>query len=117
MSHHSNSNAHIKQVLTDVLNLATSYIYSASREINKLNITDSNIGDRKPEELRKLDHLVNIMNIINDVIHPAHELASELLPHTKELIDMCKVNQIKMRDAKRVDSNCSCYSCKIEKPL
>ena len=117
MSHHKHDNAHIKQVLTDVIAISMSHIQDLALKLKKLNITEENLASKSEEEKNRSIVLNNILTIINDAIHPAHDLAKELFPGASQFIDLCKDNHKLAIERKLIASTCSCYTCKIEKPV
>lgn len=117
MSHHSNSNAHIKQVLSDVISISMSHIQDLALKLKELNITDSNLAEKTEEEKNRSIVLNNILTIINDAIHPAHNLAKEFYPGAEKFIDLCKENHRLAIERKLISSTCGCYTCKTDKPV
>lgn len=117
MSHHSNDNAHIKQILMDVISLSMSHIHSLSAELKKLDINDANFAEKSPDERRRSMILNNMLTTINDSIHPAHDLALEFFPQAKEFIEACKKNQEMAIQSKLLPNKCICYTCKIKNPV
>lgn len=117
MSHHSHDNAHIKQVLMDVISISMSHIQDLALALKKLNITDSNMHEKSEADKAKSANLNFLLHMLNDAIHPAHKLSLEFYPQAQEFIDMCKENHKLAIERKLISSMCHCYSCKIEKPI
>lgn len=112
-----NDKAHIKQVLADVISIAMSHIQDIALKLKDLDINESNIKDKSPEIVQKSVLLNNILTIINDAIHPAHDISKELYPGAVDFIDMCIVNHKLAIERKLISAKCGCYKCKIENPV
>lgn len=112
-----NDNAHIKQVLSDVISVSMSHIQDIALRLKKLDINESNIKEKSSEIVQQSVLLNNILTIVNDAIHPAHELAKEIYPGAKEFIEMCQQNHKLAIERKLISDKCGCYSCKIESPV
>lgn len=117
MSHHMHDNAHIKQVLSDVIALSMSHIQDLALKLKELNITEENLATRSLADQEKSKTMNYLLHIINDAIHPAHNLAKEFFPGAADFIEMCKVNHKLAIERKLIASTCGCYSCKMKKPI
>lgn len=117
MSHHDHDNAHIKQVFKDVIMLGMSHMQNLGKEIQKLNPTDENMQKADDAYKRKVMQLNNLLNVINDIMHPAFHLVPTLFPGSEEVIELCKKNFKIAVDSGIFPAQCPCYMCKIEKPI
>lgn len=117
MSHHTNSDSRMKQIISDVLSIGLSHIQDIAMKLKDLNVSEDNIKDKSPEEVQRSVLLNNILTILNDALHPAHELAKELYPNAKEFIEMCQENHKKAIERKLLASTCHCYTCNTKNPV
>lgn len=116
MSHHSNDNAHIKQILMDVMSISMSHIQDIALKLKELNITEENLHEKNDQDKHKSIVLNNILNILNDAIHPTHHLVKEFFPGAEKFAELCAQNHKIAIERKLISSTCHCYMCKIEKP-
>ncbi len=117
MSLHSHDNAHIKQVLSDVISISMSHIQDIALKLKDLNITEENLKDQPEDKKQRSIVLNNILTLINDAIHPAHNLAKELYPDATQFIELCQQNHKLAIERKLISSICHCYSCKVATPV
>ena len=117
MPHHKHNNAHYKQVLADVISISMSHIQDLALRLKELDINESNIKEKSPEIVQKSVLLNNILTIVNDAIHPAHDIAKDIYPGAAAFIDMCKENHKLAIERKLISDKCNCYMHKIEKPV
>jgi hypothetical protein len=117
MSHHSHDNAHIKQVFKDVLMLAMSHMQNLGKEIQKLNPTEEVLQKADVDYKRKIMQLNNLLNVINDIVHPAFHLIPDLFPGSQDMVELCKKNFKIAIDSGVFPAQCPCYMCKIEKTI
>lgn len=115
--HHKHDNAHVKQVLSDVISIAMSHIQDIALRLKELDITEANIKEKSPEIVQKSVLLNNILTILNDAIHPAHTIAKDIYPGASAFIDMCIENHRIAIERKLISDKCNCYMHKIEKPV
>lgn len=114
MSHHSNSNSHMKQIVADVLSIGLSHIQDIAVKLKELDINADNMKDKSPELIQRSVLLNNILTILNDALHPAYPLAKEIYPNSHEFIDMCMENHKRAIERKLLAPNCHCYTCNIK---
>lgn len=117
MSYHNHDNAHIKQVLQDVLMIAMTHMQGLGKEIQTLNPTQEKIQSGTEEYKRKVAYLNNLLTVINDIIHPALHVVPDFFPGTENIVELCKKNFKIAVDSKILPAKCPCYMCKIEKPV
>jgi uncharacterized protein YyaL (SSP411 family) len=111
--HKTESNSHMKMVVSDILSIAFQHMAAMSEEIKALNITSENIKEKTREQVIVWQTMSNMLTIINDVIHPAHDIACSLFDKDiKEFVDFCIKNQQLAIDRKLISAKCKCYSCK-----
>lgn len=114
--HKINSVTHLKGILKEVLLMAFQHMQSLVKEINELNVTEENRLEKKKEDIIASNTLNQLLTILNDVIHPAHDVASSLFDdaYTLGLIKMCIANQDAALKAKFITGVCKCQSCKMK---
>lgn len=124
MSHHKESRSHHSQLLQDIIFIAMSHIGAMCKEINNLQEQVKKLESSDVDYLTKVNKLSQsmidlnvILTMCNDVIHPAHDLALEWFPESKEFIETCKKNHIEAIERKLLSSKCFCYTCKVRKPV
>ena len=117
MSLKSNNNDDMKQVVSDIVSITMSHIQDIAIKLKDMNITEENLKDKSPETIQKSVTLNNILTIINDCIHPAHELSKELYPDALEFINICIDNHKRAIEKKLISPICNCYCCKMKKPV
>lgn len=116
--HKTNSATHLKMILSDVVKVAFEHMRVLAFELKKLDINDSNIKSKTPQELLAAETMSNVLTIINDVIHPAHNICNQLFDSDiKEFVEYCIKNQAKAIEKKMINPKCSCYSCKLKGKL
>lgn len=116
MSHHDNK-SYYKQILSDVLSLSFLHIDSLMQKIKKLDITDENFEGKDQQTKDVYQEITRSLTILNDAIHPAHDIACEIFPKAKEFIEFCKKNQLMAIERKVLPAKCNCYTCKTTTPL
>ncbi len=114
--HKTNSSTHLKMILKDVVSTAFQHMAALAEQLKEMNITEENIKDKTKEEIMVAQTMGNILTIINDVIHPAHDIAVSLFEDKDitEFVDYCINNQKRAIDKKLISSVCRCYSCKLK---
>lgn len=116
--HKTNSATHLKMILSDVVKVAFEHMRVLAVELKKLDINASNIKDKKPEEIIAAETMSNVLTIINDVIHPAHDICNQLFEDDiHEFVGYCIKNQALAIEKKMINPKCSCYSCKLKGKL
>ena len=116
--HKTNSATHLKMILSDVVSIAFQHMAAMARELEALKITEENIKDKTAAEIATMQTMSNMLTIINDVIHPAHEIAPQLFDKdVKEFVDYCVKNQALAIEKKLITDTCKCYSCKQKQPI
>ncbi len=113
--HKTNSATHLKMILSDVVSIAFQHMAAMAEEIKKIDISEENIKDKSKAEIATAQTMSNMLTIINDVIHPAHDIATQLFDKdVKEFVDYCIKNQQLAIDKKLISPTCKCYSCKLK---
>ena len=116
--HKTNSVTHLKMVVSDMLSISFQHMAAMAHELKALDITDANIKDKTPAQIATAQTMSNMLTIINDVIHPAHDIAAQLFDKdVKEFVDYCIKNQALAIEKKLITPTCKCYSCKSKQPL
>ena len=116
--HKTNSATHLKMIVSDMLSLSFQHMAAMAHELKALDITDANIKDKTPAQIATAQTMSNMLTIINDVIHPAHDIAVQLFDKdVSEFVAFCIKNQALAIEKKLIASSCSCNSCKMKQPL
>lgn len=111
--HKKNSTTHLKIILSDVMKIAFDHMRSLGLQLKELDIQESNVKSKSQDEIRAAETMSHMLTIINDIIHPAHDIAQDLFDKDiHEFVDFCKINQAKAIEKKLILDQCSCYSCK-----
>ena len=101
--------ADYKRILTEVTEYAYNYMVHIHKEIQEVR----KIEDKDDQVLRNLDALVHTFDLVNDLIHPAHDVSRKLLEVHPSFIDYVKkmhVEQVR----KHNPEPCWCSSCREE---
>lgn len=109
--HKKNSRAYLEKTLVDLLTIAYEHMGSLAEASNKLNITDSS-SEHDQNRAQLFSHT---LTIINDIVHPAHQLSLEMFPDAKPFIDYCIRMQEQAIEKKLIAPNCGCYECGLKK--
>lgn len=113
--HKKNSRSHLEMILSDIISIAFQHMAAMADELKQLDITEANIKDKTPAQIATAQTMSNMLTIINDVIHPAHDMAPTLFDKdVKEFVDYCIKNQQLAIEKKLIADTCRCYSCKIK---
>lgn len=113
--HKKNSSTHLKMILSDVLKIAFDHMRALGLQLKDLKIDEGDIKSKTAEEIRAAETMSHMLTIINDIIHPAHEICYEMFDkNMTEFIDFCKSNQAKAIEKKLISEKCSCYSCSMK---
>ena len=116
--HKTNSATHLKMILSDVVSTAFQHMAAMAQELKALDITEENAKDKTREQLAIAQTMSNMLTIINDVIHPAHDIAPQLFDRdVKEFVEYCIKNQKLAIEKKLILASCKCYSCKLKEPI
>lgn len=116
--HKSNSATHLKMILSDVVSIAFQHMAAMAQEIESLKMTPDSMKEMTKEQLAIAHTMSNMLTIINDVIHPAHDIATQLFDKdVKEFVDYCIKNQSLAIEKKLISPTCKCYSCKSKEPI
>lgn len=111
--HKLNSASQLKTILSDVVSIAFQHMGALASELKELDINNENIKSKTQEQVAIHQTISNILTIINDVIHPAHEIAPELFEKdVTEFVNFCIKNQKLAVEKKLISHTCKCYSCK-----
>lgn len=113
--HKANSGTHLKMITADILSIAFQHMAAMAEELKQLDITEANIKDKTPAQIATAKTMSGMLTIINDVIHPAHDIATSLFDKdVKEFVDYCINNQRLAIENKLISAVCKCYSCKMK---
>lgn len=96
-----------KRVLCEITEYAYNYLVHIHKDIEKL----KKIENKSEQDLADLDALVHTFDLINDVIHPAHDISRSILkihPSFVSYIQEMHIAQVK----KHNPEPCWCSSCK-----
>lgn len=112
--HKINSTTHLNIMLKDIVSTAFQHMGALAQELKNIDINESNLKDKTPEEIKSAETISHIITIINDVIHPAHDVAVQLFDNidVKEFVTYCKTNQALAIKKKLISSKCNCNTCK-----
>lgn len=109
--HKKESAAHLRIVISDIITIALEHMHILATELKKLTITDSS----SEQEKHKAEILSNMLTLMNDIIHPAHNIAVTIFPDAKDFIEYCKRNQKLAIEKKMIAPGCKCYECQVDK--
>lgn len=114
--HKTNSATHLKMILKDVVSTGFQHMAALAEQLKEMNITEENIKDKTKEEIMVAQTMGNILTIINDVLHPAHDVAVSLFEDKDitEFVNYCIANQQRAIEKKLISPICKCYSCKLK---
>ena len=113
--HKTNSTTHLKLILADVVSISFQHMRALATELKALDITPDNVKDKKPEEIMAANTMSHILTILNDVIHPAHDICDQLFDKdVQDFVAYCIKNQQIAIEKKMINSKCACYSCKLK---
>ncbi len=116
--HKTNSATHLKMILADVVSTAFQHMAAMAKELKDLDISEDNLKDKTREQIATAQVMSNMLTIINDVIHPAHDVAVSLFDEDfKEFVDYCVKNQAIAIEKKLITNTCKCYSCKQKQSI
>lgn len=116
--HKTNSATHLKMVVSDMLSLSFQHMAALAQELKALDINEDNMKDKTRAEIATAQTMSNMLTIINDVIHPAHDIAVQLFDKdVSEFVDYCVKNQALAIEKKMISASCNCYSCKQKQPI
>lgn len=106
----------VRQVLFEVLRNAYLHLEEITKEISKLNLKrKEDIEKLSPEDHEKFQSLTLIYTIMNDIIHPAHDVSLELFQGegVKAMLEFCR-NAQRAAFKEKIVEVCVCMSCKRE---
>lgn len=110
--HKKNSTTHLKMILVDVLKIAFDHMRGLGIQLKDMGLDDANIKSKTPDEIRSAETMSHMLTIINDIIHPAHDICQDLFDkNMKDFVEFCKTNQAKAIEKKLLSAQCACYSC------
>lgn len=112
--HKKNSVSHMRTILSDVVTIGFEHMQSLALEIKKLDITPENYLTKSDHDTNRYQMISNILTIMNDMLHPAHNICLDMFPDAKEFIEFCKQNHKIAVQKKLISPNCNCYECTIE---
>lgn len=111
--HKLHDKAALKIILSDVINIAMQHMTALAIELKNLDITPDNMKSKSTQELMAAETMSNILTIINDVIHPAHDIMTQLFDkNVEDFVTKCKTNQKLAIDKKMINPKCECYACR-----
>lgn len=116
--HKTNSATHLKMIVSDMLSLSFQHMAAMANELKELDITEENMKDKSPAQIATAQTMSNMLTIINDVIHPAHDIAVQLFDKdVSQFVDYCIKNQALAIEKKLISDKCNCYSCKLKSKI
>lgn len=99
----------VRQVLTQIVATALNHIICLNNEMAKMNIKDPK--EAPVEDRNRLAAMTHTIILINDLIHPAHKIAKDLLNKCEDpIVDLCIKIQADSIKNKLIDA-CLCDSC------
>ena len=107
-----------REILKNVLNLGYSYIDSFGKELAKLQLTPEEIKANDPTNTRlhQASTIVSTMTLINDILHPGHQISLSLMDQ-KSIPFITQV--IKQHETARerglVSKGCPCDNCMLKR--
>ncbi len=103
----------IKRTLEEVILNGLSHIRCLNNELTKLGIQDP--AQASEDDRARLAALTYTVVLLNDLLHPAHKVAYEILNKCeKPMLDYC-VNLQKESVKNKMVDKCMCTSCLEEK--
>ncbi len=114
--HKEHSSTHLKRILKDIVSIAFQHMGALASELKNLDINESNLKDKRQGDLQAAETMSHLITIINDVIHPAHDMSIKLFDtvDVKEFVEYCQKNQALAIEKKLISSVCKCYSCSLK---
>jgi hypothetical protein len=116
--HKVNSSTHLKRILRDTLSNCFQHMSALATELKHMEITEESSKTKSKEELQIIETMSHILTILNDVIHPAHDVAVSIFKDedkdVTEFIEYCKKNQQLAIEKKLISHICNCYSCSLK---
>lgn len=116
--HKTNSSTHLKRILRDLLSNCFQHMSALATELKNMEITEESSKTKSKEELQVIETMSHILTILNDVIHPAHDVAVSIFKEedkdVTEFIEYCKKNQQLAIQKKLISHICNCYSCGLK---
>lgn len=100
-----------RRILTDVVTNGYYHIQAINNEIQAMKIADPKDASQSDQD--KLRALTLTMTLINDLIHPAHEISRKIVDDKQDLINYC-VNLQKIAFTNKLIDPCFCSVCKDE---
>jgi flagellar biosynthesis component FlhA len=85
-------------------------------ELKQMDINEETAKTKTKEEFQVIETMSHILTILNDVIHPAHDIAVSLFEDkdVNEFVEYCIKNQKLAIDKKLISHICNCYSCGLK---
>lgn len=109
------TNAELREILKNIMNIGYSSISAFSKELMALNLTQEEMKENKADNKRLQDAnlIISVMTIISDIIHPGFNISKQLLPPTAEPFIL---NVIKQHEAAKKNGVAAkgCACCKPE---
>ena len=96
-----------KRVLSEVTEYAYNYLVHIHKDIQEA----KKVENKSEQDLRNLDALVHTFDLVNDLIHPAHNISRSLLKIHPSFIDYIQDMHEKQVKAHNPEP-CWCSSCK-----
>ncbi len=99
-----------KRVLSEVTEYSYNYLIHIHKDIDKIKKKE----DKSEADLRELDALAHTFDLINDIVHPAHDISRSLIKIHPSFVDYIQ----DMHKSQVKDKNpepCWCSSCKDTK--
>lgn len=96
-----------KRVLTEITEYAYNYLIHIHKDIQNA----KKIENKSEQDLGNLDALVHTFDLVNDIIHPAHNISRSILKIHPTFIDYIQEMHIKQVKEHNPEP-CWCSSCK-----
>ena len=96
-----------KRVLSEVTEYAYNYLVHIHKDIQEAKKVES----KTEQDLRNIDALVHTFDLINDIIHPAHDISRSIIKIHPSFI--CYIQEMHKAQVKEKNPEpCWCSSCK-----
>ena len=100
----------MKNIVMDMVSLGLGHLMVIREHLIKLDVQEKDFHD-DTDKSRKAQLLITAAKAINDILHPAHELALQLF---KDEESRSRIKGYQQIFKKNKQGECPCYSCKKE---
>ncbi len=116
--HKKTSSTHLKRILRDVVSTCFQHMSALAVELKNMDINEDTAKTKTKEEMQVIETMSHILTILNDVIHPAHDIAASNFEEegkdVTEFVEYCIKNQKLAIEKKLISDVCKCYSCGLK---